>query len=47
MPEGHLIDNEHNSMLVTDLAQGGQEAGGRREEAALAHDGLHNDGRSL
>ena len=30
-------------MLVADLAQGRNEAGGRCEEAALAHDGLDDD----
>lgn len=31
-------------MLVADLAQGRDEAGGRSEEAALAHDRLDDDG---
>lgn len=30
-------------MLVADLAQGRDEAGGRCEETALAHDGLDDD----
>ena len=40
----HLINDEQDAMLVADFAQRGDEAGRRREEAALAHDGLDDDG---
>ena len=45
--ERHLVQDQHDAVLIAQLAHSLEEAGRGREEAALPHDGLHNDGCRL
>lgn len=46
-PPTHLVKDQQHAVPVAQLAQAGEEAGGRGEEAALPQDGLDDDGRRL
>ena len=43
----HFVDDEQDAVLVADAAQFLHEDGGRDHVAALALDGLDEDGRAL